>query len=156
MLTASWTPLRNDKAPGRRVLDQDHPCLPGASHACLLILDRSVQPNPAVLHRSTGRAAGGERYTVATSGCRPPGPPGRGPRRCGVRRAPDVPVRVPVLPGRRCARTGRGRPPPVDLPQAVLAPAEGDLRYTSARGTLFRRFDDRNGLPVSHSSHFGD
>lgn len=31
----SWTRLCNDEAPGRRVLDQDHPCLPGASRACL-------------------------------------------------------------------------------------------------------------------------
>src|SRR5919112_1056164 len=28
MLAASWTPLRHDKAPGRRVLDQDHPDSP--------------------------------------------------------------------------------------------------------------------------------
>lgn len=56
MASASWTLLRNGELRVERVLDQDHSCPPGASHACLPILDR-VQPNPAVPYRSTGRTA---------------------------------------------------------------------------------------------------
>ena len=33
-MIASWTALRNDEAPGRWFLDQDHPCPPRASRAC--------------------------------------------------------------------------------------------------------------------------
>ncbi|MGW2183619.1 hypothetical protein ACWCXX_37495, partial [Streptomyces sp. NPDC001732] len=31
VVTTRWTVLDNDEAPGGRVLDQDHPCLPGVS-----------------------------------------------------------------------------------------------------------------------------
>jgi len=46
---AGWGTLRevNDEAPGRRVHDQDHPCRPGASCACLPIGDRCVQRAPS-------------------------------------------------------------------------------------------------------------
>ncbi|MEU0399325.1 transposase family protein [Streptomyces sp. NPDC006197] len=48
-----WTDLRNDEAPGRRVLDHDRPQPPGASRACLLVVDRPVQSHPAVSDGTT-------------------------------------------------------------------------------------------------------
>lgn len=51
-LAASWTVLHNDEAPGRRVLNQDHPCLPGASRACLPF---SIDLSSRTLRFLTGR-----------------------------------------------------------------------------------------------------
>jgi hypothetical protein len=81
--TASWTVLRNDEAPGRRVLDQDHPCPPKASRACLPVLDRSVQPHLAVFGRTTDSQAAGDRDAVAAPLRRTPGPARPGTLRCG-------------------------------------------------------------------------
>jgi hypothetical protein len=44
--------MRNDEAPDRRVLDQDHPCLPGASRACL---PSSIDLSNRTLRFLTGR-----------------------------------------------------------------------------------------------------
>lgn len=53
-LTASRSVLRNDEAPGRPDLDQDHPCLPGASRAGL---PSSIDLSSRTLRFLTGQLA---------------------------------------------------------------------------------------------------
>jgi hypothetical protein len=58
-----WTVLRNNEAHGRRVLDQDHPCPPGASRACPPVVDRSAQPHLAVSDQAPHRHGTDDRDT---------------------------------------------------------------------------------------------
>jgi hypothetical protein len=54
-MTASWTDLHNDEAPGGRVLDQDHPGSPRASCARLPVLGRLVHPHTELLQNGHDR-----------------------------------------------------------------------------------------------------
>ncbi|OAH15364.1 helix-turn-helix domain-containing protein [Streptomyces jeddahensis] len=72
--------IRSGEAPGRRVHDQDHPCLPGASCACLPVRDRPLQLDLALPRRAPEPSAARDGHPLAetlrrTAGAARPGSP---------------------------------------------------------------------------------
>ncbi len=109
---------QNDEAPGRWVVDQDQPSLPGASRACLPVRTGPVHFRTAAAAAGADCSPATDRYPLASTHLRSAGVDGPGlpalrsylrPTRGRVRRRPG---HRPPLRHRGRGRSGRPRPHP--------------------------------------------